>query len=150
MSRHAIAKPFCPLALLAALLATTLAAPSAALADDERLNCSPVQQLRIYDVPTKNIDVFHARFRDHAARIMKKYDFHILAMWESAHHGATEFVYLLNWPDVPTMKARWAAFMADKEWAAIKRETGAKYGEFVNRIEDRTLCKTDYSPQGVG
>jgi hypothetical protein len=75
---------------------------------------------------------------------------HILAMWESAHDGATEFVYLLNWPDVATMKARWAEFMADKEWAAIKHETGAKYGDFVNHIEDRTLCKTDYSPKGVG
>ena len=150
MNRQMTAKPYLPLALLAALLATTLAEPSTALADNDRLDCSPVQQLRIYKVPTQNIDVFHERFRDHAARIMKKYGFDILATWESAHDGATEFVYLLNWPDVATMKARWAKFMADEEWAAIKRETGAKYGNFVNDIEDRTLCKTDYSPKGVG
>jgi NIPSNAP protein len=149
MNRYTTARSLCPLTLLAAVLAITLAAPSAALADD-RLDCSPVQQLRIYDVPTQNIAVFHERFRDHAARIMKEYGFHILAMWESAHDGATEFVYLLSWPDVATMKARWAEFMADKEWAAIKRETAAKYGNFVDRIEDRTLCKTDYSPKGVG
>ena len=48
------------------------------------------------------------------------------------------------------MKARWEKFMAEPEWAAIKRETGAKYGNFVNHIEDRTLCKTDDSPKGVG
>jgi heme-degrading monooxygenase HmoA len=150
MNRQMTAKQILRLALLAAMLATTLAAPSAALAEDDRLDCSPVQQLRIYEVPRQNIDVFHERFRDHAARIMKKYGFDILAMWESAHDDATEFVYLLNWPDVATMKARWAEFMADQEWAAIKRETGAKYGNFVNDIEDRTLCQTDYSPEGVG
>jgi heme-degrading monooxygenase HmoA len=150
MNRQMTAKRYLPLSLLAAMFATTLAQPSTALAGDDRLDCSPVQQLRIYEVPTQNIDVFHARFRDHAARIMKKYGFDILAMWESTHDGATEFVYLLNWPDVATMKARWAKFMADEEWAAIKRETGAKYGNFVNDIEDRTLCKTDYSPKGVG
>lgn len=134
---------------LPAVLAAVCFAPMAASASDDALDCAPVQQLRIYEVPTENIDVFHARFRDHAARIMAKYDFDIQAMWQSEFDGATEFVYLLHWPDVATMQTRWDAFMADEEWAAaIKRETGAQHGTFVNGIEDRTLCLTDYSPDG--
>ena len=43
------------------------------------------------------------------------------------------------------MKDRWAKFMADKEWAAIKKQT-AKYGKLVGEIQDRTLHLKPYSP----
>lgn len=79
-------------------------------------------------------------------RIMKKYDFRIVSMWETKDGGRTEFVYLLEWPDRETMKDRWAKFMADKEWSDIKKETGAKYGRMVGEIQDRTLELTEYSP----
>jgi len=42
-----------------------------------------IHQLRIYEIPKQNREVFHNRFRDHAKRIMEKYDFHIVAIWES-------------------------------------------------------------------
>ena len=80
-------------------------------------------------------------------RIMAKYDFNIVAMWEAKNGTRTEFVYLLEWPDEATMKDRWAKFMADKEWAAIKKETAAKYGNLVGEIQDRTLQLTAYSPR---
>jgi hypothetical protein len=112
--------------------------------DDTR---SPVHQLRIYEIFENNKAAFHERFRDHAARIMAKYGFKIVSMWESKFADRTEFVYLLEWPDEQTMKSRWAAFMADEEWKRIKKETGAKHGQFVGDIEDRMLRLTEYSPQ---
>jgi hypothetical protein len=130
------------LILLAALLSLSLqGAPARAEPPS-----APVHQLRIYEVPRENRLVFHERFRDHAARIMAKYDFHIVAMWESEFDDRVEFVYLLEWPDEATMKDRWGRFMADREWADIKRRTGQAHGTFVNAIEDRTLRLTDYSP----
>lgn len=136
------------LAILAAALAIIMPLTTT-WAGEEAVSCAPVYQLRIYEVPAENTQVFHERFRDHAARIMAEYDFEILAMWESHFEGNTEFVYLLKWPDVETMEARWAEFMANDEWAAIKAETGARHGDFVNGIEDRALCMTDYSPHGI-
>ena len=109
---------------------------------------APVQQLRIYEIFDSNKQAFHDRFRDHAMRIMKKYDFDIVAMYEAKNGERTEFVYLLEWPDEATMKDRWAKFMADPEWAAIKKETAAKHGKLVGEIQDRTLRLTDYSPRG--
>jgi hypothetical protein len=38
-------------------------------------------------------------------------------------------------------------FMADKEWAAIKKETAAKHGKLVGEIQDRPLKLTAYSPR---
>ena len=105
-----------------------------------------VHQLRIYEIFEQNKQAFHARFRDHAMRIMAKYDFKILATWETQHNGRTEFAYLLQWPDRATLTDHWARFMADAEWAAIKKRTAAEHGQMVGEIQDRVLEVQDYSP----
>ena len=106
-----------------------------------------IQRLRIYEIFENNKAAFHARFRDHAARIMQqRYGFQFLAMWETRFGERTEFVYLLQWPDEATKTAAWSEFMQDKEWAEIKRVTSAEHGLLVGKIEDRSLILTDYSP----
>jgi heme-degrading monooxygenase HmoA len=105
-----------------------------------------IHQLRIYEIFEPNKAAFHARFRDHAARIMRRYGFKIRAMWETKTTARTEFVYLLEWPDETTKIAAWDAFMRDAEWAEIKRVTDAEHGTLVGAIEDRVLHLADYSP----
>src|SRR5882724_11549726 len=97
-----------------------------------------IQQQRIYEIFERNKAAFHARFRDHAARIMQtRYGFQIGAMWETMFGEKTEFAYLLEWPDEATKTAAWAAFMADTEWSDIKRVTHAEHGLMVGQSEDR-------------
>jgi NIPSNAP len=108
---------------------------------------SVIHQLRIYEIFDSNKKAFHDRFRAHAMRIMAKYDFRIVATWESKKDNRTEFVYLLEWPDRETMADRWEKFLGDQEWIKIKKETGEIYGPLVGEIEDRTLYLTDYSPR---
>lgn len=129
---------------LAALLALA-PAPSAAQSLP-----APLQQLRIYEIPRANEGVFHDRFRDHALRIMARHGFAVRSIWRSEHRDKVEFVYLLDWPDAAAMKAAWDAFMADPEWAAIKKETGARHGRFVDAISDRTLEPLPWSPDRAG
>jgi heme-degrading monooxygenase HmoA len=105
-----------------------------------------IHQLRIYEIFEHNKAAFHNRFRDHAARIMQKHGFNIMAMWESKTERRTEFVYLLVWRDEANKTAAWTAFMADAEWKDIKRVTSQQHGNLVGAIEDRTLRATDYSP----
>jgi hypothetical protein len=110
-----------------------------------------IQQLRIYEIFENNKAAFHARFRDHAARIMRsRYDFRIVAMWETRFNDRTEFVYVLEWPDEAAKTAAWKAFMADAEWTEIKRVTHAEHGLMVGAIEDRLLVPVDYSPAQDG
>jgi len=106
-----------------------------------------IHQLRVYEIFENNKKAFHDRFRDHAMRIMKRYDFNIVATWESRGDGRTEFVYLLEWPDAATMKDRWSRFMKDEEWIRIKKETNVAGAPLVGEIQDRTLKLTDYSPR---
>lgn len=138
MSR-AIALTLCLLSVV------SLAVPARA---DPVVRDGPVHQLRIYRIYDQTRVAFHDRFRDHAARIMAGHGFDIVAMWESRSEEGPEFVYLLRWQDEATMKAAWERFMADPEWAAIKRATAAEHGQFVGDIEDRTLQLVDYSPPG--
>lgn len=108
-----------------------------------------IHQLRIYEIFEHNKAAFHARFRDHAVRIMRAHGFDIVAMWEAATDERTEFVYLLAWPDETAKHAAWARFMADEEWKEIKRVTSAQHGTLVGEIEDRTLLPTSESFLGV-
>ena len=95
-----------------------------------------IHQLRIYEIFEHNKAAFHARFRNHATRIMRRHGFRILAMWE-AKGKRTEFVYLLEWSDEAAKASAWAAFMADQEWAGIKRAMAAEHGDLVGAQEDR-------------
>jgi hypothetical protein len=108
-----------------------------------------IQQLRIYEIFERNKAAFHARFRDHAMRIMRKFGFEFVAMWEAKTDRRTEFVYLLMWPDVATKEAAWNEFRADEEWKEIKRATAAEHGDLVGEIEDRVLTPTAHSPAAV-
>ncbi|WP_291678748.1 NIPSNAP family protein [Bosea sp. (in: a-proteobacteria)] len=105
-----------------------------------------IEQLRIYEIFESNKDAFHARFRDHAARIMKTYSFDIAAMWEAKGKDRTEFIYVLRWPDEATMRQSWARFMQDAEWSAIKDSSAAEHGRMVGAIEERVMRRTSYSP----
>lgn len=105
-----------------------------------------IEQLRIYEIFESNKDAFHARFRDHAARIMKTYGFDIAAMWEAKAKDRTEFVYVLRWPNEATMRESWARFMQDAEWSRIKDSSAAEHGRMVGAIEERVMQRTRYSP----
>lgn len=125
-----------PLAVAAVLFASALASP---------VRAEQIHQLRIYEIFEGNKQAFHDRFRDHAVRIMARHGFRIISMWEARTDTRTEFVYLLQWTDEPAMRAAWARFMADPEWAEIKRVTGAQHGKMVGEIQERTLRLTAYS-----
>jgi heme-degrading monooxygenase HmoA len=105
-----------------------------------------IHQLRIYEIFEHNKVAFHARFSDHAARIMQRYGFNIVGMWEAKTKHRTEFVYLLTWPDEATLRSAWTAFRADDEWREIKRLTSAEHGDLVGEIEDRLLVPTSSFP----
>jgi len=108
-----------------------------------------INQLRIYEVPPHNRAPFLDRFRDHAARLMADHGFCIQAMWTDEAANRLRFVYLLAWTDRDEMEARWAAFMANDEWARIKETTAAEHGDFVLGIEDIVLTPTEFSA-GIG
>ena len=109
-------------------------------------NGARLHQLRIYELNRANHGPFHQHFQEHALRIMKKYDFQVLDMWESDTGDKLQLIYLLAWPDSKTMEERWRAFLADQEWVDIKKRTGAEHGQLVKSAEGQPLVRLSYSP----
>lgn len=105
---------------------------------------SQVFQLRIYEVSSDKRQQFHDRFKNNAMRIMGRYDFKIIAMWESTSVSNFEFIYILQWPDTATMERQWAAFLADPEWIEIKRRMAESSGEPVQKATGRVLTEIPY------
>jgi len=61
-----------------AILTAGIILPQGSLASSGEQQ-SVIHQLRIYEIFDNNKKAFHDRFRDHAMRIMAKYDFKIVA-----------------------------------------------------------------------
>jgi len=112
----------------------------------EQSKSRSVYQLRIYEVSSDRKEVFHDRFKNHALQIMKRYDFEVVALWESSSVVNFEFIYILKWPDVATMERQWKLFLADDEWIAIKKKTVSETGEPVLKATGRLLSEVEYSP----
>jgi hypothetical protein len=126
----------------------TATSPRQNAGESLRRRCHLIQQLRIYEIFDRNKAAFHARFEQHAIRIMGRYGFDIVAMWESALPSGPRFVYILNWRDIPTKETAWRDF-PDKEWVEIKRVTKAEHGDLVGDVEDHVLRPTSYSPAAI-
>jgi hypothetical protein len=105
-----------------------------------------IYQLRTYEVSSNKKDAFHNRFKNHALRIMKKYDFNVVAIWESSSIVNFEFIYILKWPNIETMEKQWKLFLADEEWINIKKNMDNEIGEPVLRVTNRVLDSIEYSP----
>lgn len=129
-----------PLLLMSSLAVAAEAHPAC------RGNGDSLQQLRIYEIDRGNSGDFHARFRDHALRIMARHGFHVTDIWESDRGDTLELVYLLSWPDRATMDAAWEGFLADAEWVDIKRRIRPESGVLVREVTGRPLVRLSYSP----
>lgn len=104
-----------------------------------------LNQIRIYEIFDETKQSFLNRFRDHAARIMQRHGFKILAMWETVKDERPAFAYLLSWENEAEMKKCWNTFIADDEWKQIKLETQPKSGRIVGDISDHILHPVDFS-----
>lgn len=99
-----------------------------------------INQLRLYKIRPELREMFLARFRDHAAPIMReRYGFRILAMWLTEEETPLRFIYLLSWADAAEKMEAWRRFMADEEWAEVKRQSRVAAGEPVLEVEDVEL-----------
>jgi hypothetical protein len=145
--RHLIAPMLC------ACLVVVVCAAAQAASESPTLPAAtgPIHQLRVYEMIDRHKPAFHARFRDHALRIMRRHGFDVIATWDTSSDGKTEFAYLLQWPDRAAMQRGWEAFLADEEWIRIKQESrrtldGPIMGEI---LQDKVLVPTAWSPRNL-
>lgn len=104
-----------------------------------------VYEMRTYYAPEGRLDDLQARFRKHTVKLFEKHGMTNIGYWVPIDNKENKLVYILAFPSREAAKKSWAAFGADPEWKAVKKETEAK-GPIVARIESLFLQATDYSP----
>jgi hypothetical protein len=127
------------LAALAAALAMT---PALAAADKD----TRVFEMRTYYAAPGKLEALHARFRDHTAKLFTRHGMENIGYFVPlGDNPENKLVYFLAYPTREARDKSWAAFLADPAWVKAKAES-EKGGKLVEKVEQRFLAVTDYSP----
>jgi len=99
-------------------------------------------ELRTYTVREGggNIDVLHARFREHTNRLFKKHGMTIVGFWQPVSKP-DQLIYILAYKDAAARDASWAAFQADLEWVKVRAEMAVTL-----TVDNVFMSATDYGP----
>ena len=88
----------------------------------------------------------HQRFREITVKFFQQYEIDVVGFWVETIGDNQRLHYLLRYPDLGERDRRWNAFQADPNWIRAKQVTEAN-GPLTERIENRILRLTDYSPE---
>ena len=99
-------------------------------------------ELRTYTVRegSGNIDVLHARFREHTNTLFKKHGMTIVGFWQPVAKP-DQLIYILAYKDAAARDAAWAAFQADPEWMKVRTEMAVNV-----QVDNVFMSATDYGP----
>jgi hypothetical protein len=99
-------------------------------------------ELRTYTVRegSGNIDVLHARFREHTNALFKKHGMTIVGFWQPVAKP-DQLIYILAYKDAAARDAAWAAFQADPDWVKVRTAMAVNV-----QVDNVFMSATDYGP----
>ena len=102
-------------------------------------------EMRIYEVVPGQLGRLNDRFATITLDYFAKHGIVPVAFWTDAVGVSNRLTYIVRYDDFAHRERAWTAFMTDSERLAAFAET-EKDGPIVQRIENRLLSPTDYSP----
>jgi hypothetical protein len=104
-----------------------------------------IYELRIYRAMPGRLPALLSRFQDHTLRIWEKHGIRQAGFWTTlVGESNQELTYLLAWESLAEREERWAAFQADPDWVATRKES-EKDGPLVRDIRNQLLAPTAFS-----
>ncbi|MFM8272571.1 MAG: NIPSNAP family protein [Gemmata sp.] len=128
-----------PLLALAPLVGFLSSAPAAE--KDAR-----VYEMRTYYAAPGKLDALHTRFKDHTLRLFEKHGIKSLAYFVPVDNRDNKLVFFLSYPSRDAREKAWKAFLDDADWKKAAADS-EKNGKILDKIEQRFLTATDYSPE---
>jgi len=128
-----------PLFALVPLVALTADSPAAE--KDAR-----VYEMRTYYAASGKLDALHARFTGHTLKLFEKHEITNVAYFTPVENKANKLVFFLSYPNKEAREKAWKAFLADPDWKKAAADS-EKDGKLVEKVEQRFLVTTDYSPE---
>jgi hypothetical protein len=105
-------------------------------------------EMRIYWPEKGKMADLHARFRNHTTKLFEKHKISNIGYFVPEKNPDSVLVYFLAYPSKAARDSSWKAFRADPEWLKVRAES-EKNGKIVNKVEERFLSTTDYSPNDL-
>jgi len=107
---------------------------------------SRVFEMRTYYAAPGKLDAVHARFRDHACRLLVKHGIAQLGYWVPVDNAENKLIWVAVHPSREAGAQAWKSFFADPDWQKAFKESEAN-GKLVDKVESRFLTATDFSPE---
>lgn len=106
-----------------------------------------IYELRTYTASPGKIEQLHQRFREVTLALFERHGMRVAGFWTpvAGSGPSDQLVYMLAFPDLESVAARWAAFRADPDWITAKAES-ERDGELTAQVVSQLLESTDYSP----
>jgi len=104
-----------------------------------------IHELRIYRTLPGRMPALLKRFETATLRIWEKHGIKQVGFWTTLiGESNNDLTYLLAWDSLADRETRWAAFLADPEWAAARTES-EKDGPIVANVASSILQPTAFS-----
>lgn len=105
-----------------------------------------VYEYRVYEATPGKMPALQKRFETTTLPIFARFGITLLGFWIPIVGANNELHYIVEWPDYDTMTRTWAAFRADPEWIAARRESD-KDGELVVRVRNQLWRMAPFAPR---
>ena len=113
-----------------------------------------IHELRIYRCVPGRQPALLSRFENETLRIWQKHGIRQAGFWTTLiGRSSQEITYMLAWDSLAERDKRWAAFLADPEWAAVDRQDGEGWPARRDHQQPAAgagcvFCR-EYGPKGV-
>ena len=106
-------------------------------------------EYRVYDVAPGKMPAVHKRFADPGVRLLEKYGFTLVGVWQTSVGDLNQLHEIFEWPDLDARARAGAAFGLDEEWRRVSAEA-EQDGPLLLRMRNQIWKKTEYSPTPRG
>jgi hypothetical protein len=104
-------------------------------------------EMRTYTTAPGKLEALHARFQQHACRLLERHGMVNIGYWIPMDEPAASntLLFVIAHKDRGSRETGWKGLIADPEWQAVFKASEAQ-GRLVEKVEVRLLRATDYSP----
>lgn len=105
-----------------------------------------IYEWRTYVAMPGKMGDLNRRFKEVTLGFFEQYAIDVVGFWQETIGDNQRLHYILRFPDAGERDRRWNAFQADPAWIRAKAATEVD-GPLTERIENRLMQLTDYSPE---
>jgi hypothetical protein len=103
-----------------------------------------IYEYRAYYVMPGRMPDIQKRFREVTMKLFDKHGIRVVGFWEPVIGDSSELVYICAFESLEHRQKAWAAFMADPDWQAAKKQSELN-GPLVERVVNKIWRATDFS-----